>query len=68
MSTNFEDILYDVDGPVATITINRPTRYNAFRAKTVDELIAAFNLAWGDRARPRRHPDRCRRQSLLRRW
>lgn len=49
MSTNFEDILYDVDGPVATITINRPARYNAFRAKTVDELIAAFNLAWGDR-------------------
>jgi dihydroxynaphthoic acid synthetase len=49
VSTKFEDILYDVDGPVATITINRPERYNAFRAQTVDELIAAFNLAWGDR-------------------
>src|SRR5664279_1307432 len=50
MTTTFDDILYDVDGPIATITINRPKRYNAFRAQTVDELIAAFNLAWGDRS------------------
>ena len=45
---NFEDIRYEVDGPAAVITINRPERYNAFRAKTVDELIAAFNAAWSD--------------------
>jgi naphthoate synthase len=50
VSSNFEDILYDVEGPVATITINRPERYNAFRAQTIDELIKAFNLAWADRA------------------
>jgi dihydroxynaphthoic acid synthetase len=50
MSADFEDILYDVDGPVATITINRPERYNAFRTHTIDELIKAFNLAWADRA------------------
>ncbi|HAM28139.1 MAG TPA: 1,4-dihydroxy-2-naphthoyl-CoA synthase [Microbacteriaceae bacterium] len=49
MTTTFDDILYDVDGPIATITINRPDRYNAFRAQTVDELISAFNLAWADR-------------------
>jgi dihydroxynaphthoic acid synthetase len=42
----FEDIRYVVDGPVATITIDRPHRYNAFRGKTVEELIAAFRLAW----------------------
>jgi naphthoate synthase len=42
----FEDILYEVDRGLATITINRPARYNAFRARTVDELVRAFKLAW----------------------
>jgi naphthoate synthase len=46
--TTFEDIHYEVDGPAAIITINRPERYNAFRGQTVDELIAALRLAWGD--------------------
>lgn len=46
----FEDITYEVDGAAGVITINRPERYNAFRAKTVDELIAAFNQAWSDGA------------------
>src|SRR5262245_35738607 len=45
----YEDIRYVVDGPVAMITINRPERYNAFRAKTVDELIKAFRAAWADK-------------------
>jgi naphthoate synthase len=35
---------------VAVITINRPERYNAFRGRTVDELIAAFRAAWSDRS------------------
>lgn len=43
----FEDILYEVDRGLATITINRPDRYNSFRARTVDELVRAFKLAWG---------------------
>jgi len=30
------------------VTIDRPERYNAFRGRTVDELITAFKLAWGD--------------------
>lgn len=46
----FEDILYEVDGPLAVVTINRPDRYNAFRGRTVDELIDAFRLAWADGA------------------
>lgn len=47
---HFEDIDYRVDGPAATITINRPERYNAFRAMTVEEMIKALKLAWADRA------------------
>ena len=46
----FEDIRYEVDGTTAVITINRPDRYNAFRGRTVEELIKAFRLAWADRA------------------
>ena len=45
-----EDVLYEVDRGLAWITINRPARYNAFRGRTVDELIRAFKLAWADRA------------------
>ena len=39
------------DGPagsVAWITINRPQVRNAFRARTVDDLITAFRMAWAD--------------------
>lgn len=39
---------YEVDGPAAVITINRPQRYNAFRGKTVEELITAFRAALAD--------------------
>jgi 2-ketocyclohexanecarboxyl-CoA hydrolase len=46
---SFEDILYEVKDGVATITINRPERYNAFRGQTCLELIEAFNRAGWDR-------------------
>ena len=48
MTQAFDDIRYEVDGPVAVVTINRPERFNAFRARTVEELIAAFRRAWAD--------------------
>jgi dihydroxynaphthoic acid synthetase len=44
----FTDVLYATDDGVAIITINRPDRMNAFRGRTVDELIAAFRAAWAD--------------------
>lgn len=46
--TEFTDILYEVDRGLAWITINRPERLNAFRGRTVDELIKAFKRAWAD--------------------
>ncbi len=46
----FEDVLYEVDRGLAWITINRPDRYNAFRGRTIDELIRCFKRAWADPA------------------
>jgi len=40
------DVTYGVDHGLAWITINRPERYNSFRARTVDELIKCFKGAW----------------------
>ncbi|MDH6285009.1 1,4-dihydroxy-2-naphthoyl-CoA synthase, partial [Prescottella agglutinans] len=33
--TDFTDVTYEVENGLAWITINRPDRYNAFRARTV---------------------------------
>lgn len=48
-TTEYTDILYEVDESTAIITINRPERYNAFRGQTIDELVHAFRRAWADR-------------------
>ena len=44
----FEDILYEVDGARATITLNRPAKLNAFRTQTLEELCVAFESAADD--------------------
>ncbi len=47
--SEFEDILYEESDGVASITINRPEVYNAFRPRTVMELLQAFYVAgWND--------------------
>lgn len=40
------DVTYEVEEGLAWITIDRPERMNAFRARTVDELIHCFKHAW----------------------
>jgi 2-ketocyclohexanecarboxyl-CoA hydrolase len=45
----YEDIIYQAENGVATITINRPEKYNAFRGKTCEELISAFHRAGWNR-------------------
>lgn len=42
------DVRYEVDRGLAWITIDRPDRFNAFRGRTVDELIACFKAAWAN--------------------
>jgi len=46
----YEDILYDERDGVATITLNRPKKYNAFRGQTCDELLRAFSAAGWNKA------------------
>ncbi len=46
----YEDILFDVRDGVAHITINRPDKMNAFRARTCEELIHALNRAGWDKS------------------
>src|ERR687888_917775 len=40
------DVRYEVEDGLAWVTIDRPERMNAFRARTVDELIGCFKRAW----------------------
>ena len=45
---NYEDIIYSTYNGIAKISINRPEVHNAFRPKTVMELIDAFAQARDD--------------------
>ena len=46
----FETILFRVDGPIATITLNRPAELNTIVPPMPDEFEAAINLATRDTA------------------
>src|SRR5438477_44867 len=42
-----DDVRFEVENGLAWITIDRQDRLNAFRAKTVDELIGSFDAGYG---------------------
>ena len=44
----FETILYDVADGIATITLNRPERLNAFTTQMMVDMIAAFDASDAD--------------------
>ena len=46
----FETILYDVEDSIATITMNRPDKLNAFTTQMMVEMISAFDLTDADDA------------------
>ena len=46
----FETLLYSVEEGIATITLNRPDRMNAFTAEMMRDLIAAFDATDADDA------------------
>ena len=48
--TDFTQIRYDVADGIATITLDRPDKLNAFTATMMTELIAAFDAADADDA------------------
>ena len=48
LDRNYEDVIYETYNGIAKITINRPEVRNAFRPKTVMELIDAFTIARED--------------------
>lgn len=47
---DFTQILYEVDGPAAVITLNRPEQLNAFTGTMLTELLTAFDQAEADDA------------------
>ena len=44
----YEELLYELDGPVLTITLNRPDKLNAFTFTMMMELLDAFDRADAD--------------------
>ena len=49
VTVGYDDLVYETDGPVAVITINRPHRYNAFTGHSIEELIDALKRVWADK-------------------
>ena len=48
-ATTYQDLVYDEKDGVATITVNRPERLNAFREGTYVEVVDAIQRAGWNR-------------------
>jgi enoyl-CoA hydratase/carnithine racemase len=48
MAREFETLLYDVEDGIATVTLNRPDRLNAFNTQMMRDLIDVFDETDGD--------------------
>jgi enoyl-CoA hydratase/carnithine racemase len=48
MGTGYEQLLYEVSGGVATLTLNRPEQRNALSAQLLDELVDGLRAARDD--------------------
>jgi enoyl-CoA hydratase/carnithine racemase len=46
--TTWETVAYDVEGGIATVTLNRPERMNAWNSQLASELSEALDAADGD--------------------
>ena len=46
--SDYQEILYEVEGPILTVTLNRPDKLNAFTFVMMSELIDAFDKADAD--------------------
>jgi len=57
---DFEQILCDVDGQIATVTLNRPDKLNAWTVTMMKELIKAFYMLDKDDAVFRCRRPQCR--------
>ena len=44
----FEEIIYDLTDGIATITLNRPDKLNAFTGRMMHEVIAALDMTDAD--------------------
>ena len=54
MGAAYQNILFEVDGGIATLTLNRPEKLNAYTLEMGDEVVDAFARARADAARARR--------------
>ena len=46
----FETLLYSVEDGIATVTLNRPEKLNAFNTQMMKDMIAAFDATDADDA------------------
>ena len=62
-----EDVLFEIDGQIAVITLNRPQKLNAVTPEMADAIVAAVKRMQRQRHHPLRDRHGRRRPGVLRR-